>query len=232
MKAHNRFSRTRRRAVGELRQRGVTLLFAIMTLLALGLAAVALVRSVDTGALVLGNLGFKQSATTVADQATQSAITWLNGNSALLDADSVANGYYATSKEGLDVTGQQSTASGRALVDWGTVSSNWGPDDCQYAGGSCGGGSKVTPITLPEIDGHRAQYVILRLCKTTGGPEASGNTCVKSQLGSATESGGRGALDPGNLRPKTVVRRPFYRIVVRVVGARNTTSFTETTVHF
>ena len=46
-------------------QRGVSLLFALMALAAMLLAAVALVRSVDSGALVLGNLGFKQEATAV-----------------------------------------------------------------------------------------------------------------------------------------------------------------------
>jgi hypothetical protein len=47
-------------------QRGSALIFALMTLVALMLAAVALVRSVDTSSRVLGNLGFKQEATAAA----------------------------------------------------------------------------------------------------------------------------------------------------------------------
>ena len=42
------------------RQRGVSLIFALMALAVISLAAVALVRSVDTTSLVIGNLGFKQ----------------------------------------------------------------------------------------------------------------------------------------------------------------------------
>ena len=58
-------------------QRGVSLLFALMALAAMLLAAVALVRSVDSGALVLGNLGFKQEATQAADRAAEVARAWL-----------------------------------------------------------------------------------------------------------------------------------------------------------
>ena len=47
--------RPRRRAA-----RGASLVFAMITVVALSLAAVALVRSVDTGLNILGNLGFKQ----------------------------------------------------------------------------------------------------------------------------------------------------------------------------
>ena len=45
--------RPRRRAA-----RGASLVFAMITVVALSLAAVALVRSVDTGLNILGNLGF------------------------------------------------------------------------------------------------------------------------------------------------------------------------------
>ena len=37
------------------RQRGVSLLFAMITVVALSLAAVAMIRSVDTGTTILGN---------------------------------------------------------------------------------------------------------------------------------------------------------------------------------
>ena len=60
-------------------QRGVSLIFALLALGAMLLAAVALVRAVDSGALVLGNLGFKQDATSAADRATEYARTCLNG---------------------------------------------------------------------------------------------------------------------------------------------------------
>ena len=60
-----------RRPPSRTAQRGVSLLFALMALAAMLLAAVALVRSVDSGALVLGNLGFKQEATRPPNRAAE-----------------------------------------------------------------------------------------------------------------------------------------------------------------
>ncbi len=48
-------------------------LFALLALAAMSLAAVALVRSVDGGSLVIGNLGFKQDTTRAADRAAELA---------------------------------------------------------------------------------------------------------------------------------------------------------------
>ena len=46
-----------------MKQRGVVLFFALISLLAIMLAAVALIRSVDTSIMIAGNLAFKQAAT-------------------------------------------------------------------------------------------------------------------------------------------------------------------------
>jgi len=54
-------------------QAGLSLIFALLALVALSLGAVALIRSVDGGTLVLGNLGFKQDATVSTEKATESA---------------------------------------------------------------------------------------------------------------------------------------------------------------
>src|SRR5262245_62594945 len=82
-------------------QRGASLLFALITLVALALAASALVRSVDTGAVVMGNLGAKKATAIAADRATQQAIKFLTVDmteaTRLLDNSTNANrGYYAT----------------------------------------------------------------------------------------------------------------------------------------
>src|SRR5512139_1673863 len=88
-------------------QRGASLLFALITLVALALAASALVRSVDTGAVVMGNLGAKKATAVAADRATQQAIKFLavdmTESTRLNDAPN--QGYYATSKEDYDITG-------------------------------------------------------------------------------------------------------------------------------
>ncbi len=60
-------------------QRGVSLVFALMALVVISLGAVAIVRSVDTGALVIGNLGFKQDATSAAAQAAETGQSTASG---------------------------------------------------------------------------------------------------------------------------------------------------------
>ena len=59
-------------------EKGVVLFIALIALVVMSLAAVALIRSVDTNTLIAGNLGFKQSATVSADSGVETAITWLN----------------------------------------------------------------------------------------------------------------------------------------------------------
>jgi len=59
------------------KQRGVVLFFTLIALLAMSLAAVALIRSVDTSSMIAGNLAFKQSATNAGDAGIEAAVAWL-----------------------------------------------------------------------------------------------------------------------------------------------------------
>lgn len=214
-------------------QRGMSLLYTLLTLVALSFAAVALIRSVDTGAMVLGNLGFKQDATAAGDQATSAALKWLADNPTLLTADSPSNGYYASSLSNLDVTGSQSKLSTRTLV-------NWNGDGCAYAASDsfASGGCVTVPSETPvSVGGNTARYVILRLCSDPGAPDAatpSGatNTCVKTTSAQTSDGSENGRLDYKNQRIPPSSSSLNYRIVVRIEGARNTVSYTETIVHF
>lgn len=81
-------------------QQGVVLMMALIMLVALTLAGIALVRSVDTTNLIAGNLAFKQAATSSGDRGTEDAVVFLNGNKpTLAGSDNLANGYrrYAVS---------------------------------------------------------------------------------------------------------------------------------------
>ena len=66
MKAASR----RERAPARGRQRGLALFFALIAMVAIMLAAIVLVRSVDTATLISGNLAFQQNATRSADGGT------------------------------------------------------------------------------------------------------------------------------------------------------------------
>jgi type IV pilus assembly protein PilX len=223
--ARNMHSAVARRPAARL-QRGVSLIFALLALAAISLAAVALVRSVDGGSLVIGNLGFKQETTRAADRAAEEARAWIAANMASLDGDVAGMGYYAAAPADLDPTGKlTSSARKMDVINWGD------PDSCACFPGTCAT-CTITPrsITLPNST-VTASYVITRLCPTTGVPSTT-NACSQPasiQTG-VTKDRGVGSYGGGPIELDSTVA-PYYRIIVRTSGGRNTVSFTETMVH-
>lgn len=213
------------------RQRGASLIFALITLVALMLAAVALVRSVDSGSKILGNLAFQKDATVAANEATQRAIAWLRGASDLTIDGADATGYYASTPAGtnIDVTGFQApTDSARALVDWDRIAGS----PCAYATASSYGSCAYSPSD-PAIttNGNSARYVIFRVCQGSGA--TSGNNCAQP-LKATTANNDNVSIGQGQGEKGADVQSigQYYRIVVRVSGARDTVSYTETLVQF
>jgi len=219
------------------RSQGVALIFALITLVALMMGALALVRNTDTAALVLGNLGFKQDATQSADQATRAAITWLNTNSAALNA-SKAKGYYASTQEyaadgttklgPIDLTGNQlPNEHTRQLIDWDDNGCSSATDDT-YA--SC----TIKPeLVAGTINGNTAKYVILRMCNKVGDFTTDSTILCATPLGgSDTGASGKGLIDYKKSVKFTSTAGTYFRILVRIEGLRGATSFTETIVHF
>jgi len=204
------------------RQEGVVLLIAVVVLVAMTLAALGLVRSLDTGNMVAGNLAFKQGATAAGDIGTEAALAWLStkndGNE--VNADNPAQGYYATSQDNLDVTGTANDP-GRALVDWD--------------GNNCAGrqaGACVRPsAAIDAAGGNQVRYVIHRLCSAAGSPNANGNSCA-NYLASSSSSPKRGEMEYGDDKRFEPPPAEYYRITSRIVGPRNTVSYVETLVHF
>jgi type IV pilus assembly protein PilX len=211
-----------------LQQRGLSLLFALLALAAISLAAVALVRSVDGGSLVIGNLGFKQDTTRAADRAAETARAWLTGSGIDLTANgSAGTGYYAQVRSNLDPTGQLTSSSNRMdVVNWGDA------DSCScVSAGTCA--SCLAPSNEITVNGGnvRARYLITRLCPNTGAVNNTSNACAQpaTLIVDATPNKG-GPTAEGD--PKLLgAQAPYYRIIVRTVGGRNTVSFTETIVH-
>lgn len=206
-------------------QRGVSLMIVLIALVLMSLAAVGLIRMVDTGTLVVGNLAFKQSTTSAADTGVQAGVNWLDGKltGPTLFTNDTAAGYYASSLEELDITGKATRAS-RVLVDWND-------DNCAYAVpesyASC-----IDPTARNSNNGYTTSYVITRMCKTEGDPNATGNGCAKPISNSSAQSPKKGELKYGEDKRFVAASGPYFRIVVRSEGPRNTVSFTETYVHF
>ena len=224
-------------SVSSLRaQRGVSLLFALLALVALSLATLALVRSVDTSTLLLGNIGFKQDATAAADQASREAINWLTLNNATLNTDIPAGGYYASTQElasdgvtikpPIDATGQQlASTANRQLIDWDG-------NGCQTAVSGSYNGCSVLTASAGNINGNTARYVVFRLCSKPGDFTTDTSINCAQRSSSSDSCGSKGALSYSDNPLACATSSAYYRIVVRVLGTRNTASFTETIVHF
>lgn len=78
-------------------QHGVVLLISLIVLVALTMAGLALVRSVDTTGIIAANLAFRQAVVRAADAATEEAASFLyNARWRSLRNNGSANGYTAS----------------------------------------------------------------------------------------------------------------------------------------
>jgi Tfp pilus assembly protein PilX len=127
------------------KQAGVVLFIALIALIVMSLAAVALIRSVDTNTIIAGNLSFKQSALISSDSGVETALSWL-GVDRNLDSNLSSNGYYASFSE-----------DAKALAD----GSNAQPAT----------GANITAGV--DSSGNTIRYVIERMCKKTGAADTS-----------------------------------------------------------
>jgi type IV pilus assembly protein PilX len=200
-----------------MKQRGVVLFFALVSLLAIMLAAVALIRSVDTSTMIAGNLAFKQAATTSGDAGTEAAIGWLSAtqtaNSAkniltdpthALNITNAAKGYYSNADPALDLF---------AMAAW----------------------DAITDPAIPAItdsSGNTIRYVIQRTCRTPGVAIKDAD-CLFS--GAIQDTNGQNIPLPQDIcdGPGCPVagQTPMIRITSKVTGPKNTVSYVQAFVY-
>ncbi len=196
-----------------LKQRGVVLIVSLVILVALTIAGIALVRSVDTTSLVAGNLAFQQSACHSGEAGCEDAIrTYLEQQSReYLWDDHLNEGYTAST-----------TAAGNP-ADWDTywsttIDPGLATRKALSSSKSCGGRACYLPT---DAAGNTVGYHIQRLCGATGDPVRSPTGCASgSQL--ASLSGG--SLGSGSSQLPQVTQY-YYRITARVDGPRNTLTY-------
>ena len=75
------------------RARGAVLFIALIVLVAMTLAGIAIMRSVDTATLIAGNLAFKQGTVQSSDNGVEQAYQWLLANRPSLSVNNVPQGY-------------------------------------------------------------------------------------------------------------------------------------------
>src|SRR5689334_25407773 len=80
-------------------QRGTILVIALIVLVAMTLAGIATMRSVDTATVMAGNIGLRQSTSNAADQGIQAGVAYLLAKlptSSVLINDDATNGYFSS----------------------------------------------------------------------------------------------------------------------------------------
>ncbi len=197
------------------KQRGVVLFFALIALLAMSLAAVALIRSVDTGTLIAGNISFRRAATTSADTGTETAMAWLNTTAQApfnvlmdpnhpLNQNAPAAGYYSNMNPALSLT------DGTGIP--------WTNADSMLVG--------------TDATGNQVRYVIQRMCSTVNTPIANNSCLFSGQIVDDNQKNIPLPQDicngPGCPLPGQTV---LYRITTRTSGPRLTLSYTQAFVY-
>ncbi|HWU34964.1 MAG TPA: hypothetical protein VN023_07005 [Methylovorus sp.] len=195
-------------------QRGVVLFLALIFLVAMTLAGVALVRSVDTGNIIAGNVAFKKSALMSSDRGIQIAYQWLSANQTSLTSDSPGNGYFSSLPD-------NGGTPGSTLAVWNDR--NWVAESAWNSA-----------VTLASDGaGNTTQYVIQRMCRLAGvafdPTGANGQSCIRRTLsnGNAQNAGGTEGGSGGTYNGGYMI---YYRVTTRVKGPRNAVSITQSTI--
>jgi len=195
------------------RERGTILIIALIVLVAMTLAGIATMRSVDTATIMAGNIGLRQAGSNAADQGIQLGTAWLAANVSLaggLDNDThtastASSGYYSS------VTANE--------PDW-RDKANW-TEAAQMNGGA------------PDAAGNVVYFLIHRLCTvkncaTNGTCNGTANSCA-STISDATLSGA-GADHTRPTDAHTSQPATHYRITARAEGPRNSVSIVQSLV--
>ncbi len=212
------------------RQQGLALMVALIALVAMTMAGVALVRSIDTNALIAGNLAFRQSATLSAEQGIEAAIKTLTGLSvSQREQDQEGKGYFSTMQDaglvdgkGIDYTGNR-TAPTEDNIRW------------QDQTGDAADGA-VTPFCMNDLDaaGNRICYTIHRQCKNPGASTDT-NECIYD-CGSRADGRSKGGhrlsatyalLDEQSGEKECKTKLLFYKITVRAASPRGNSSYVQ-----
>lgn len=178
---------------------GVVLMVALIALVALTLAGIALLRSVDTGNLIAGNMAFRQAALLSSDMGVEAA--FINLPSYNKNANK-ANEYYAIRKA-VDVMGVPNG------IDWSSV--------------PCRDYSGAKPACSTQD--YQVKYVVDRLCSE----QTSGSTSVTNyQTYCMVDVGSGKGCSKGSFSPCfSSVDAVYYRVTVQVTGPKNTRAYSQ-----
>lgn len=82
-------------------------------------------------------------------------------------------------------------------------------------------------VSAADVAGNQVQWVVHRMCSNQGNTNATGNSCSLLTTTPTAANGGSFAADAVNF---SGVAQNYYRISVRVLGPRNTSTLVQTFV--
>jgi Tfp pilus assembly protein PilX len=192
------------RLPGPRSQRGTMLIIALIVLVAMTLAGIATMRSVDTATLLAGNIAFRQSSLNSADQGIQAGYLLLKTPLADLTQDGMG---------GLGTVGYYASASATE-PDWSNpaVWQNPSRPAAQVNGGAA------------DASGNVVSFLVERMCTVSNckvGAKCNGVDNFCGSTPSATSLSREGddnfRVTQGIISPP----QPHYRITARALGPRN-----------
>lgn len=214
------------------KQKGVALVIAMIALVAISLAGIALMRTVDTSNVVSGNIAFNETAIQIADIGAELAYAQINSNLYYqhnADGSLTPTYVYNTTTTMMDMTGyvlnpntgceSQNNCPNYYYLTLQSNPQNW------YNVLA----SQVSPALL---SGFSLQYRIERMCANAGTPtlsDSSGNENCKAapiytvgvlQPNPLVDSAGNSFVNANGNNP--YAGKLFYRITVYVTGPKNT----------
>lgn len=195
-------------------QRGIVLLIALIALVALTMAGIAFMRSVDTAGLIAGNLAFSRASVAFSDVGMEQARTDMAALAALSTCGTGATPC-------LEVDQPTPTGLPQRIYYRNTWQTAW-----SYQGAPWDNTDSGT-IASPTA-GYTIRYIVHRMCQNTG--PVTGNNCVTDPNAPATAGG----IDKGSISYGGVLNQgsgtaanppPYYRVTIRVQGPRNSVSY-------
>ncbi len=208
-----------------VKQRGVVLFFTLIALLAMSLAAVALIRSVDTSTMIAGNLAFKQSATSSGDAGIEAAIASLttvdaanSGLDVLNDATHPFNVTNLATRPGY----YSSVGSLNLFAD-----TTWDNDI---------NGSNDTSLNSVLVgtdgSGNKTRYIIERMCRTANTALQDADCLFSGISDSGDEAGVKTMQETCDPSPcASMSPPPQIRITARATGSKNSVSYLQAFVY-
>lgn len=188
------------------RARGAVLFIALIVLVAMTLAGIAIMRSVDTATLIAGNLAFKQGTVQASDNGVEVAYQWLITKRAVLNTSDTTQGYNSA------IANPVWTSS----AAWGN-SVNLGPDPV---------GNTISYVIHRMCNCDGVAYNGTCLVTGVSNQCALDNPAVAVAPPPPTEGESFTIGAPGYLQDPKV----YYRITVRSQGPRSTVSYIQAMV--